>query len=180
MRSSYKNNLKDYSVVFKLLCFMLNPTKVVEIGILDGFSLKQFAENCSKKCEIHAYDLFGDFNGNHSEVEIIKEFKCYDNVKIQKGDFYILHKDISNEIDIIHIDIANDGDIFTFAIENYLKHLKSGGILILEGGSEERDNVEWMVKYNKSKISPILENIKKKYEVILIEDFPSITIIKNV
>jgi len=34
--------------------------------------------------------------------------------------------------------------------------MKKGGVILLEGGSLERDNTEWMVKYNKPKIRPII------------------------
>jgi len=56
--------------------------------------------------------------------------------------------------------------------------LSKKGVLILEGGSEKRDNVEWMSKYNKSKIKPVLEKYKTKYSVTTLGDYPSITIIK--
>ena len=47
--------------------------------------------------------------------------------------------------------------------------------MIMEGGSEERDNIGWMTKYNKSKIQPII----KKYNLKVYGTFPSITIIKS-
>ena len=34
--------------------------------------------------------------------------------------------------------------------------------MVLEGGSKERDNVDWMIKYNRPKIQPVLKkNVKK-------------------
>ena len=47
--------------------------------------------------------------------------------------------------------------------------------MIMEGGSEQRDNVEWMIKYNKPQIQPVI----KKYGLNVIGTFPSITIIKK-
>ena len=44
MKSSYLQKL-DYSDVLKTLCFIVNPKKIVEFGILDGYSLKTFIEN---------------------------------------------------------------------------------------------------------------------------------------
>jgi len=55
-----------------------------------------------------------------------------DNVIINYGDFYEVHKDIS-DVDIIHIDIANNGDVFEYAIKNYLPKLSENGIMIMEG-----------------------------------------------
>tara|TARA_B100001250_G_C19609522_1_gene704277 strand:+ start:234 stop:437 length:204 start_codon:yes stop_codon:yes gene_type:complete len=63
MKSSYLNNL-NYGDIFKTLIFMVNPSNIVEIGILDGFSLKTFADNAPNKCIIKAYDIFEEFNGN--------------------------------------------------------------------------------------------------------------------
>lgn len=51
--------------------------------------------------------------------------------------------------------------------------------MLLEGGSEERDNVEWMVKYNKRKINPYLKSISDKYDITIIDRFPSLTIINK-
>ena len=62
-------------------------------------------------------------------------------------------------------------------IKHYFKKLKKNGIAILEGGSKERDEVQWMKKYNKIKISDTLMKIKaKNYNFINIGKMPSITI----
>jgi hypothetical protein len=181
IRSSYKNNI-DFSDIFETINFLIKPKKIVEFGILDGYSLESLIKSSSEKCFIEAYDLFDDFNGNHSKLDFINnKFNKYDNVTIKKGDFY---KSLDNfkdkSIDILHIDIANNGDTYEFAINNYFKKLTDNGIMILEGGSIERDNVEWMVKYNKPKINPVIKKYYNKYSIKLIKKFPSITIIKNI
>jgi hypothetical protein len=51
--------------------------------------------------------------------------------------------------------------------------------MIMEGGSEERDCVEWMVKYDKPKIRPILQKYSNSVKIEVLEDFPSITLIKK-
>jgi len=43
MNSSYNNNV-SFGDVLKSIAFSLNPKKVVEVGILEGYSLKCFAE----------------------------------------------------------------------------------------------------------------------------------------
>jgi hypothetical protein len=50
--------------------------------------------------------------------------------------------------------------------------LKQGKHILFEGGSIERDNVEWMKKYNKQPINSIKSFIQ--YEVIS-DKFPSIS-----
>jgi hypothetical protein len=175
MSSSYNNNNVHFGDLLSSITYTINPKQIIEMGILEGFSLKSFIDASSKDTIIDAYDIFEDFNGNHAKKKEITElFKDYNNVSIRYGDFYEVHKDIS-DVDIIHIDIANNGDVYKYAIEHYLPKLSEKGVMILEGGSEERDHVGWMIKYNKPKIQPIV----KKYGLKVIGTFPSITIIKN-
>ncbi len=180
MNSSYKQSTLDYSDIFKLLIYMVNPKKVVEFGILDGYSLKIFADNCDNDCKIEGYDIFEEFNGNGSNMDTLnKNFEKYENIVIQYGDYYkIVENFDDNSIDILHIDIANNGDVYKFAIEQYMKKVKKNGIIILEGGSKDRDNVEWMIKYNKPKFCDYLDTLNNKYHII--DKFPSITVFKNV
>lgn len=178
MKSSYKNNL-DYKDIFDTLCFLKNPQKIVEIGILDGYSLKAMADNVSASCQIDAYDIFEEFNGNGANKERLSQtFSAYTNVNIQYGDFYKVIDNLCDEsIDILHIDIANNGEVFEFALTKYIKKIKRDGILILEGGSKERDEIEWMNKYNKPKITPILNKYKDEFKIKIIGTLPSLTII---
>ena len=125
-----------------------------------------------------AYDIFENFNGNHpNKIELQNKFQDFKNVQIQFGDFYkMFEKYENNSIDILHIDIANNGDVYEYAIENYLRKVKSGGVILLEGGSESRDQVEWMSKYNKRPIRDYLKNLPE-HSFRVVGKFPSITII---
>ena len=177
MMSSYKNNL-NYGDLLESITFIQKPKSILEIGILDGFSLKCFADNSDKNTKIESYDIFDEFVGNSANKEqLIEKFKEYNNVNIQYGDFYKLHM-LDNKYDIIHIDIANNGDVYEYAINNYLQKLNTNGLLILEGGSNERDNIEWMIKYKKTKIQPVLKKYKDKLDIKTIGKIPSITFIK--
>lgn len=180
MISSYNKTKLDYSDIFTTICFINRPKEIVEIGILEGFSLKAIA-NSSPDANIRAYDIFDDFNGNGAKNDIIKQFPkdVYKNISIEYGNFFELTFP-EKSIDLLHIDIANDGDVYEYVFENYIQYVKHNGMIILEGGSEERDNVEWMNKYNKTKIQPILEKYRqnKNYEIITLDKFPSITLVK--
>jgi hypothetical protein len=179
MKSSYNNKI-DFGDLIKTITFLKTPNKIVEFGILEGFSLTKFIENSDKKCVIEAFDLFDDFNGNHSNYDIINKFKKYDNVKIEKANLYEKLFEIEdNSVDILHVDIANNGDTYEFILKNGFDKLKKDGIIILEGGSVERDNIEWMLKYNKPKINPILKKYSDKYHIKTIGVMPSITIVKK-
>jgi len=180
MKSSYNNNI-NYCDLISGITFMQNPKTIVEFGILEGASLKTFIDNTSNSCNIIAYDIFDEFNGNGSNKdELNKTFSKYSNVSISYSDFYKQYKNIEdNSVDILHIDIANNGDVIEFALENYMKKLSKNGILLFEGGSQQRDQVEWMDKYNKPKIHHVLEKYKEKYSIITIGEVPSLTIVKS-
>ena len=177
MNSSYKNTV-NYSELFSVMTFIKNPKKIVEIGILDGFSLSQFVDSSSKTTNIYAYDIFEKFNGNHAVKDTILSKFNQDNVHIEEKDFFDIYKDHEdNSIDILHVDVANNGDIYEFIFNNYIQKIAKGGIIILEGGSEERDNVAWMNQYNKPKIIPVINKYKNRYNIKTVQSFPSITII---
>jgi len=177
--SSYEKN--DFYSDFSQIILKINPQLIVEFGILDGYSLDAFVDCRNEVCEIHAYDLFDDFPFNAADFSTIQKiYGHFKNIKIEKLDFYKgvdRYKDES--IDILHVDIANNGDVYKFAIENYMKKIKKGGVMLLEGGSKERDEVEWMNKFSKRKINPYIESIKDNFDISIIEKFPSVTIIKN-
>lgn len=176
--SSYNKSVLDFSDIFKVLIKMVKPKSILEFGILNGYSLKVFADNVDKSTEIYAYDIFDDFNGHHADqVQITQQFQNYPNVSIQYGNFYGMCHLMTNKFDIIHIDIANDASTYEFAIDNYLPLLNPNGILILEGGSVERDNVEWMKKYNKKSINDFLKTKCGNLDYFIIDKFPSITVI---
>ena len=180
IRSSYLNNV-NYGDVIECITFLQNPKKIVEIGILDGFSLLTFAKTASPACDISAYDIFNKFNGNHANYDDCTEkFKMYKNVSIKDGDYYKIYNDIEDSsIDILHIDIANNGDVFQFAFDNYMPKITNDGIIILEGGSIERDNVQWMHKYNKPPILPIILKNSRYLNIKTIGTMPSITIARR-
>lgn len=179
MKSSYLNNDLNYGDVISASIFGINPKKIVEFGILDGFSLKVFAHQFPN-ADIEAFDIFDEFNGNHPQQTIFDRFSEYKNVKISYGDFYKKHEELG-EIDILHVDIANNGDVVKYCIDKYLPKLSKNGILLIEGGSEERDQIGWMVKYNKPLINPVIKELSQRSDlnVIVLGKMPSITLISK-
>tara|TARA_B100000131_G_scaffold268270_1_gene266985 strand:- start:352 stop:912 length:561 start_codon:yes stop_codon:yes gene_type:complete len=172
LESSYKKN--DFDNIFKTICKKTNPSSILEIGILDGYSLSSFLTHSSPDCKILAVDLFDQYEYKSANYdEIIKRFKKNKNLKIKHGDFF-KHHTKAEAYDLIHIDISNDANIYEFALQNYFP--LTNKLLVLEGGSKERDSVEWMLKYNKPKINNFLNKIENKYRYQIIKKFPSITI----
>lgn len=179
IRSSYKTQELNYGDILKTLGFTCSSKNTaIEFGILDAFSTNILAQYFHK---VDAYDIFDDFKGNHAKS--ISQLKVSDNVEIQYGDFFdmkLLEKYKDNSIDLIHIDIANTGEVLAFALEHWGSKLTRDGVLILEGGSDQRDQVEWMLKYQKTPIRPqILSIDTSKWEYTTLGKIPSITIIRR-
>ncbi len=174
MKSSYTTN--NYGKTIGSLVSLYQPKKIVEFGILEGYSLQAITENAPPEAEIVAYDIFEDFPYHHAEqASLIDRFGSV----IKYGDFYKKHTDyIDGSIDFLHIDIANDGDVFKFFFEEWLPKLNvRSGIALLEGGSQERDNYDWMRKYNKKRISPALRFYSGICNILVLEPFPSLTLV---
>ena len=180
MISSYNNKI-NFGDIISTITFLKKPQTIVECGILEGYSLDKFIWNSDTDTRIDAYDIFDKFNGNHAiKDKIKKQFNKYDNVNINYGDFYDVYQKYEDKsIDILHIDIANNGDVFEFMFQNYVDKLKDDGIILMEGGSFQRDNIEWMIKYNKPEINPVLIKYSDKFYIKTIGEIPSITIIKK-
>ena len=119
-RSSYHQ--EKFSKVFKALCFSMNPKKIVEFGVLDGYSLDCFLDSTNEDCSIEAYDLFEDFPYNAADFGSIS--RKYSNLpverlKIDKGNIFDALKIVNpDEVDIFHVDVANDGEVYEFCIKN--------------------------------------------------------------
>lgn len=183
MRSSYIRN--HYGTLFKALIRTHQPKTIVEFGILDGYSLDRFLEEIEGSflfgdypgpVTVRAYDIFDDFPYHAASSSIAAHYPGV----VQYGDYYKLPVQYeSNSIDLLHIDIANDGDVYRFFFEHWLDKLSPSGFALIEGGSAERDVHDWMVKYNKPKIRPVLEHYRNDCDIFVFEPFPSVTMVKK-
>ena len=176
IKSSYsKNNLyrELYSYVLGR-----NPKIVIEFGCLEGYSTVTIAKALSQlknEGKLKAYDLWDNYEYKAGNKELVIENLEKNHVRsfVELGDrdFYDFLKN-PEPFDLLHLDISNDGDIVEKAIEALYPQLEKGSNIIFEGGSEERDSEEWMVKYNKRPINSI------KYNYTLLTDkWPSISLI---
>ena len=178
IESSYKKN----NIGKTLYNFVLNtkPEKIIEFGCLYGYSTIAMALALKKlnKGNIICYDIFDKYQYTHSTfndtMNNIKKHNVQEYVSLEKMDFYTWLK-APEDFDLIHIDISNNGDIILDAYNSLYDKLKTGSCIIFEGGSEERDNIDWMIKYEKRSINSI-KNITN-YE-ILNDEFPSLSKIK--
>jgi hypothetical protein len=167
-------------------------TKIVELGIGNGYSttylakgLKEMHTLYNSSSKLDAYDLFEDYAYKHStkvEIEnIIKGQELEEFVNIYQGDAYEVHKNYADKsIEFLHVDLSNTGDTVHKIMELWHPKICERGFIAFEGGSEERDNVEWMVKYNKPSIKKAIDTneiIKKYYVYGTYLRFPSLTVL---
>lgn len=182
MRSSYKEN--NYGQVFYDLACIHKPEKIVELGVLDGYSSLHFAKGLkdNNKGRLYCYDLWGEYDYNHGNLDevfkMLYKNAVKDYVTLKTGDAFEVHKEWKdNEIDILHVDISNDGNIVCEILN--LWHNKVNMLIAFEGGTQERDNVEWMVKYGKKPMLLELcnnETIKEEFDLINFLAFPGLTL----
>jgi len=174
--SSYQAH--SYGSIFTNLVEIYQPKQIVEFGILEGYSLRHILAGTKNyyTVKVEAYDMFEEYPFRHADLQkLIQEFG---RDIIREGDFYKAYNNFANcEIDFLHIDISNTGETYKFAFEHYLSKVSPRGLMVLEGGSEARDNIEWMVRYNKKPIRPVLENSGLRY--ITLEPYPSLTIVQK-
>lgn len=182
MRSSYKQN--NYGEVFYELVIKLRPKLIVELGILDGYSTVHLAEGLkNNKCgRIDAYDLFEDYPFKHSNYsEIVEKYKEIECLKIFKADAFTVHDRYENDsVDILHVDLSNDGSTIRKIMQLWNDKITEEGIIIFEGGSYERDQVDWMKLYNKEPIRDELLNnfiVRSNYTYETYTAFPSLTVL---
>jgi hypothetical protein len=124
-----------------------------------------------------------------SKIEYDAKKKFLEDIKhLEKSDYQEIFRIIklnnveftenSNGIffDLMHLDISNTGQTILQAYNNLKKQIDSGSVIVFEGSSLERDNIEWMKKYNAVPIKDVQSMVN--YE-ILNHKFPSLSIIKH-
>jgi len=173
--STYERN--NFCEDFEKIISEISPKLIVEFGIGNGYSLECLLKF---KCKVVAFDLFDDYEYSRPDEGFIRNKFANQGVEIVKGDFYDLADSFeNNSIDLLHIDISNDADVYEFALNNYYEKLSDTGVMLLEGGSAERDSVVWMRRFNKKSINPYLMKIKDSYNIEIIDKFPSLTIVRK-
>lgn len=168
IESSYQYNDLGRTLYKHIL--YLKPEKVIDFGVLNGYSTICIAQALREngKGKVKVYDLFENYEHNHAQfdklIKNIKEWGLMDYVEIEEKNFFDWIKE-PEDFDVLHLDISNTGDIIDIVWDKL-----QGKNVIFEGGSEQRDRVGWMVKYNKRPIN----DSKAKFEVIN-SNFPSMS-----
>lgn len=168
IESSYKEN--NLGKVLYDIVLDVKPRTIVEFGALNGYSAVCMAMALHEigKGHIISYDLWTKYpHRNATMIDAKRNAEKYgvaDFITFAEGDFYEWD---GEPFDLLHVDISNDGDIIDL-LEDKVR--KSKGIVIFEGGSAERDKVEWVTKYNKRPIGDSHASYK-----IISHSFPSLS-----
>lgn len=188
MHSSYAVN--HFEDIFKAVISAHQPTVCVELGVLEGFSAIAIARGLKENFDKHgtcghldAYDLFEDYPYRHAPMALAEKNIEEAGLKI----FVTLHKQDAftvselyppNSVHLLHVDLSNTGETLKEIMQAWDSKLVQGGIILFEGGSEERDGIEWMKKYGTPSIKNELETnpiIQEKYVFGTYFRFPSMT-----
>lgn len=178
--SSYAAN--NYGDFFYGLMRVYRPKKVVELGTKAGYSAYHMARGlkANGKGRLYCYDLWEQYPLRSVPQSVaqknLNRFK--DIVKLTLRDAIEVDK-LHQSIDILHIDISNDGEKLEHIIPKWIDKVHQ--LIIIEGGSRERDRIDWMVKFHRPPIRPWLKQLCRRYpvEYFTLEPFPSVTIISK-
>lgn len=177
--SSYEIN--DFGEIFYSLILVYKPTKIVELGTKAGYSAYHMARALKEngKGKLHCYDLWDKYKYNSVPKSVAeKNLKVFKNIIAFKLCDAIDVDKKYKIIDILHIDLGNHGKVLNKIIPPWINKVRQ--LIIIEGGSSERDKIEWMLKYKKIPITRWLKDFKKKnpdIEYLTINKFPSLTLI---
>lgn len=180
-KSSYEEY--DYGSVFYGLTRTTKPLLIVELGTKAGYSAFHMAKALKEngKGEIHCYDLWEIYQYTSTPIketeDNLKEFIKDRIVTLNQRDVLGVDKNYES-VDILHVDVGNHGEILDKVISHWLPKVKF--LIILEGGSKERDQVDWMKKYSKVPIRDWLLKNKNQFNYIVLKNFPSLTIIEPI
>ncbi len=185
IRSSYIDN--NYGEVLYNVIRRFGAPVAVELGVLDGYSTYHIARALKAYGSGHldAYDLWDDYAYKHGVIDEVSQMlsdkQVAEFVTLYKSDAYEVHNKYEDStVHFLHIDISNDGDTIHKMMQQWDKKMVHGSVIFFEGGSEERDNIEWMKKYNRPSIKEALETdpiILEKYIFGTYLKFPSLTML---
>ncbi len=156
------------------------PKKIIEFGCLYGYSTIAMAMALEelRQGKIIVYDLFDKYQYKHSTKKVTQE-----NINKYGLQKYVELKDMDFEkwlknpepFDMMHFDISNNGEKLEHLYGAVKPFIDQGAMVYFEGGTKERDNIDWMNKYGFKKMTE--SNVP--YEVVNAK-FPSLSLIKKI
>lgn len=180
LKSSYAAN--RYAHLFYGLVRAWKPQTYLEFGVLSGYSLLSAALGLRKNENGRAVgiDLFEDYSftkDHHWAVEDrIRRLALGNYCELKQGSvFEVSPADYAP--DILHIDLSNNGEIVSRLFREWKSSVRKA--FIFEGGTRERDQIEWMLKYQKPVMYPVFDEISRDpaWLVYQVTQFPTVTVL---
>ena len=187
--SSYAKN--NYGMVFMLTVLAWRPHNCVELGSLHGYSTLHIAAGLrivhgmfQHQGHLFVHDLWEDYPFNHGSMEDVQkrlnDAYLEEYVTLNKSEAFEVHKQWGHRsVHLLHVDLSNNGGTVRHVMDNWHMLLDMHGVIMFEGGSLERDEVEWMKKFDKKPMHPEIINNKTlndNYIYGTYEPFPSMTV----
>ena len=152
------------------LVLIQKPKTIIEIGpgkgdttITMALALKEIGEG-----KITSYDIWNDtYWGNHNDCQDnINQWGVGDYVTVSHLDFYDWIKMDPNDrkFDFLYFDINNDGEKILELYNNTKNEIDMGSTIVFEGGSQIRDQVDWMSSKQK------INDVKSEVDYSLLTD----------
>jgi predicted O-methyltransferase YrrM len=162
----------------------VKPQVCVELGTYAGFSAFCIGQALldNMRGTLDCYDLWEQYPYNHVSKQDALNNLVGLPIKLHSTDAFEVFKLYpDNSVDFMMVDISNDGSTYLRILEDWFPKLTVGATVLLEGGSKERDEVEWMKKYNKVPIQSVLHKsvIADGYYLTNIGGFPSMTVARR-
>jgi hypothetical protein len=164
---------------------VLRPLIAVEIGILQGFSLLSVAAALRDNTAGHitGCDLFEAYPYRRADRDQVARqvtaLGLQPWVTLVAGDAHEIHQRW-DAVDYLHVDVSNTGDTYRRIFANWSTRVRQ--VIVLEGGSAERDMVAWMREFEKPPIVPAVHELQRAYpqwSFTVLRPFPSMTIACN-
>lgn len=163
-----------------------SPTQVIELGALNGYSsvcILQALTVSTGSSRLDTIDLFEKYPFNNCSRAAYQQnvANCTSKMSVS-GTIHSVHQwDVFSSLDKISmlinterpmffIDLSNTAEIIETMIETFSRF----GPILFEGGSVERDNVEWMRIYKKTPLQELRS--KGKNYVVVNHAYPSLSL----
>ncbi len=175
IESSYHTSTLGKTLYEQVL--LHKPEKIVEIGTYFGYTTVIMAMALDElgRGHINAYDLFEEYPYKHPTFdgtkENIEKYGLSKYVTLQKKglDEWLAAPE---DFNLLYVDVSNNGDVIDRVYDVVKEKIEKGAVVLFEGGSEERDKVEWITKYNKKPI----RDAKAPFKVVD-TNFPSLSML---
>lgn len=180
LQSSYA--ARGYGAFIYALLRVLKPRSAVEVGVFQGFSLLTAAAALRDNGAGHitGYDLFEAYPHRHAdragvEAEVLRS-GLQPWITLEAADLEDIHHR-HQAVDYLHVDVSNNGDTYQRVFDHWTDKVRQ--VILLEGGSQERDNVDWMHRYHKPAIGPAIAMLRRahpQWSMTVLCPFPSMTV----